>query len=176
MADRGRVNSGWTDSEGALKGKEVEGRVSEVTPMSREGSFEAQPQLRNPNTSGQWHKALDRHQSAVHTVVSGHQSSAMYLSHPSLDLYRIASEARPVWAQAHPDSSGRVEAGHVPGSRDGHSSGPILKAPGSGSETGREIDRSPNVPLSRSSSACQSHQGSSGVLADAPKGISAVGV
>ncbi|KAH9027717.1 hypothetical protein EDB85DRAFT_1892868 [Lactarius pseudohatsudake] len=72
----------------------------------------------------------------------------MCISHPSLDSYRIASEARPARAQAHPGSSGRVEAGHMPGSRDGRSSGPIPKAPGSGSEMGREIDRSPDVPLS----------------------------
>ncbi|KAH9019693.1 hypothetical protein EDB85DRAFT_1896544 [Lactarius pseudohatsudake] len=99
--------------------------------------------------SGQWHKALEEYQSSIHTVVSGHQSSAMCISHPSLDLYRIASEARPAQAQAHPGPSGQVEAGHVPGSRDGRSSGPIPKAPDSDFESGREIDRSPDAPLSR---------------------------
>ncbi|KAH9023141.1 hypothetical protein EDB85DRAFT_1894902 [Lactarius pseudohatsudake] len=35
MADRGRVDSDGTDSEGALKRMKVEGRVSEVTPASK---------------------------------------------------------------------------------------------------------------------------------------------
>ncbi|KAH9040205.1 hypothetical protein EDB85DRAFT_1887161 [Lactarius pseudohatsudake] len=127
MADRGQVDSGGTGSERALKMMKVEGRVSEVTPASKR----------------------------VINVVIRRVDSAVLLarlqrgSHLSLDPYRIASEARPARAQAHPGSSGRVEAGHMPGSRDGRTSGPIPKAPGSGSETGREINRSPGVPFSR---------------------------
>ncbi|KAH9009161.1 hypothetical protein EDB85DRAFT_1903355 [Lactarius pseudohatsudake] len=52
------------------------------------------------------------------------------ISHPNPDSYHIASEARPTRAQAHPDPSGQVEAGHVPGSRGGRSSGPIPKSRG----------------------------------------------
>ncbi|KAH9043943.1 hypothetical protein EDB85DRAFT_1885442 [Lactarius pseudohatsudake] len=107
MADRGKVDSGGTDSERALKGMKVEGRVSEVTPASER---EWIAQYYWPGSKGE--------------------------------------EARPVRAQAHPDSSGRVEAGHMPGSRDGRTSGPIPKAPDSVSAVGKEIARSPGVPLS----------------------------
>ncbi|KAH9011397.1 hypothetical protein EDB85DRAFT_1901069 [Lactarius pseudohatsudake] len=122
------VDSGWTGSEGALKRMKVEGRVSEVTPASEEVIDVV---IRRVDSAVLLAR-LQRGKSAVHTVVSGHQSSAI-----------------PAWAQAHPGSSGRVEAGHMPGSRDGRTSGPIPKAPGSGSEAGREIDRSPDIPLLR---------------------------
>ncbi|KAH9016461.1 hypothetical protein EDB85DRAFT_1898135 [Lactarius pseudohatsudake] len=129
MADRGKVDSGWTGSESALKRMKVEGRVSEVTPASK--------------------RVIDVVIRRVDSAVLLARLQRGSISHPSPDSYRIASEARPARAQAHLGPSGRVEAGHMPGSRDGRSSGPIPKAPGSGSETGRETDRSPDVPFSQ---------------------------
>ncbi|KAH9041695.1 hypothetical protein EDB85DRAFT_1886369 [Lactarius pseudohatsudake] len=123
---QGVADIGETENE---KGKMVEGRVSEVTPTSRE--------------------VIELLYSPLDSAVLTGSTPAFGISHPSLDSYRVASEARPARAQAHLHSSGPFEAGHMPGSRDGCSSGPIPKAPGSDSETGREIDRSPDVPFLR---------------------------